>query len=111
MVKIPTKMSLFPGDEICVIGTDAQVKEFKTYLHQHEFEAPKNIEKTEITLQQLELNKEELIGKSISESHIREKSEWYGRGYRTKREKLLNPESDLILQKNDILWVVGDKRE
>jgi CPA2 family monovalent cation:H+ antiporter-2 len=46
-------------------------------LHQHEFEAPKNIEKTEITLQQLELNKEELI-ESISESHIREKSEWYG---------------------------------
>jgi CPA2 family monovalent cation:H+ antiporter-2 len=39
-------------------------------LHQHEFEAPKNIEKTEITLQQLELNKEELIGKSIN---IREK--------------------------------------
>jgi CPA2 family monovalent cation:H+ antiporter-2 len=32
-------------------------------LHQHEFEAPKNIEKTEITLQQLELNKEELIEK------------------------------------------------
>jgi CPA2 family monovalent cation:H+ antiporter-2 len=42
MVKIPTKMSA-PGDEICVIGTDAQVKEFKTYLHQHEFEAPKKL--------------------------------------------------------------------
>jgi CPA2 family monovalent cation:H+ antiporter-2 len=39
---------LFPGDEICVIGTDAQVKEFKTYLHQHEFEAPKNIEKRKL---------------------------------------------------------------
>jgi CPA2 family monovalent cation:H+ antiporter-2 len=26
-------------------------------------------------------------------------------------KRLLNPESDLILQKNDILWVVGDKRE
>jgi CPA2 family monovalent cation:H+ antiporter-2 len=38
---------LHPGDEICVIGTDAQVKEFKTYL-QH------NI-RTENTLQQLEL--------------------------------------------------------
>jgi hypothetical protein len=35
-------------------------------------------------LQQLELNKEELIGKSIN---TWEKSEWYGRGYRTKREK------------------------
>jgi hypothetical protein len=43
---------------------------FKTYLHQHEFEAPKNIEKRK--LQQLELNKEELIGK-VSANHILEK--------------------------------------
>jgi CPA2 family monovalent cation:H+ antiporter-2 len=76
---------LFPGDEICVIGTDAQVKEFKTYLHQHEFEAPKNIEKTEITLQQLELNKEELIGK-VSANHIEKNGmvvgiERNGKGY------------------------------
>jgi CPA2 family monovalent cation:H+ antiporter-2 len=44
--------------------------------------------------------------KSISESH-REKSEWYGRGIERNGKRLLNPESDLILQKNDILWVVG----
>jgi CPA2 family monovalent cation:H+ antiporter-2 len=81
---------------------------FKTYLHQHEFEAPKNIEKTEITLQQLELNKEELIGKSISESH---EKRWMVVGIERNGKRLLNPESDLILQKNDILWVVGDKRE
>jgi CPA2 family monovalent cation:H+ antiporter-2 len=61
-------------------------------------------------LQQLELNKEELIGK-VSANHILEKSEWYGRGYRTKREKATESGTDLILQKNDILWVVGDKRE
>jgi CPA2 family monovalent cation:H+ antiporter-2 len=56
-----------------------------------------------ITLQQLELNKEELIGKSISESHIREKKRmvWW---YRTKREKATESGTDLILQKNDILW-------
>jgi CPA2 family monovalent cation:H+ antiporter-2 len=48
MVKIPTKNERLFGDEICVIGTDAQVKEFKTYLHQHEFEAPKNIEKRKL---------------------------------------------------------------
>ena len=111
MVKIPTRNErLFPGDEICVIGTDAQVKEFKTYLHQHEFEAPKNIEQTEITLQQLELNKEELIGKSISESRIREKANGMVVGIERNGKRLLNPESDLILQKNDILWVVGDKK-
>jgi CPA2 family monovalent cation:H+ antiporter-2 len=39
MVKSYKNERLFPEDEI--IGTDAQVKEFKTYLHQHEFEALK----------------------------------------------------------------------
>jgi CPA2 family monovalent cation:H+ antiporter-2 len=52
-------------------------------------------------LQQLELNKEELIGKSISESHIREKANGMVVGIE-RTERLLNPESDLILQKNDI---------
>jgi CPA2 family monovalent cation:H+ antiporter-2 len=48
MVKIPTKMSACFLAMRFVIGTDAQVKEFKTYLHQHEFEAPKNIEKRKL---------------------------------------------------------------
>lgn len=111
MVKIPTKNErLFPGDEICVIGTDAQVSEFKNYLHQNEFEPPKNVEKTEIILQQLELNKEELIGKSISESQIRERANGMVVGLERNGKRLLNPESDVVLQKNDILWVVGDKK-
>jgi CPA2 family monovalent cation:H+ antiporter-2 len=61
-------------------------------------------------LQQLELNKEELIGKSISESHIREKRmvwSWVS----NETGKATESGTDLILQKNDILWVVGDKRE
>jgi CPA2 family monovalent cation:H+ antiporter-2 len=111
MVKIPTKNErLFPGDEICVIGTDAQVKEFKGYLHQHEFEPPKNVEKPEIILQQLELNKVDLIGKSISQSLIREKANGMVVGIERNGKRLLNPESDLVLQKDDILWVVGDKK-
>jgi CPA2 family monovalent cation:H+ antiporter-2 len=111
MIKIPTKNErLFPGDEICVIGTDAQVKEFKSYLVRHEIEIPKNVEKAEIVLQQLELNKEELIGKSISESQIREKANGMVVGIERNGKRLLNPESDLILEKDDILWVVGDKK-
>jgi CPA2 family monovalent cation:H+ antiporter-2 len=111
MIKIPTKNErLFPGDEICVIGTDAQVKEFKNYLLRNEIEIPKNVEKAEIILQQLELNKEELIGKSISQSLIREKANGMVVGIERNGKRLLNPESDLILEKDDILWVVGDKK-
>jgi CPA2 family monovalent cation:H+ antiporter-2 len=47
MIKIPTKMSLFPGDEICVIA-DAQGKEFKNYLLRNEIEIPKICREAEI---------------------------------------------------------------
>jgi CPA2 family monovalent cation:H+ antiporter-2 len=43
-------------------------------------------------LQQLELNKEELIGKSISESHIREKANGMVVGIERNGKRLLNPE-------------------
>ncbi|UQD57492.1 cation:proton antiporter [Flavobacterium sp. K5-23] len=111
MVKIPAKTErLFPGDEICVIGSDAQVDEFKNYLHQHEVEIPDTVKETEIILQQLELNNEDFIGKSISQSQIREKSNGMVVGIERNGKRLLNPESNLILEKNDILWVVGDKK-
>jgi CPA2 family monovalent cation:H+ antiporter-2 len=111
MVKIPTKNErLFPGDEICVIGSDAQVKEFETYLHLHEFEPPKNVKKAEIVLQQLELKRDEFVGKSISQSKIRERTNGMVVGIERGGKRLLNPESNLILEKNDVLWVVGDKK-
>lgn len=111
MVKIPTKNErLFPGDEICVIGSDAQVKEFDNYLHQHEFDPPKNVKKAEIVLQQLELKREEFVGKSISQSKIRERTNGMVVGIERGGKRLLNPESNLILEKDDVLWVVGDKK-
>ncbi|SEA77049.1 transporter, CPA2 family [Flavobacterium gillisiae] len=111
MVKIPTKNErLFPGDEICVIGSDAQVKEFDNYLHQHEFDPPKNVKKAEIVLQQLELKRDEFVGKSISQSKIRERTNGMVVGIERGGKRLLNPESNLILEKDDVLWVVGDKK-
>jgi CPA2 family monovalent cation:H+ antiporter-2 len=111
MIKIPAKTErLFPGDEICVIGSDAQVKEFDNYLHLHEFEPAKNIKKTEIVLQQLELKRDEFVGKSISQSKIRERTNGMVVGIERGGKRLLNPESNLILEKDDVLWVVGDKK-
>lgn len=112
MVKIPNRQErLFPGDEICVIGTDAQVENFKNYLHQNEIEIPDTVKEDQISLQQLELKKEnEFIGKSIRQSQLREKTNGMVVGIERNGKRLLNPESNLILEKNDILWVVGDKK-
>ena len=111
MINIPNgKERLFPGDEICVIGTDVQVKEFKTYLDQHEMDAPDAHTEPEIVLRQIELKNESYIGKSIRDSRLREKTNGLVVGIEKKGKRMLNPESDVILEKDDILWIVGDKK-
>jgi CPA2 family monovalent cation:H+ antiporter-2 len=111
MINIPNKSErLFPGDEICVIGTDNQVKEFKSYLHQNEIEIPEKVTETDIILKQLELKEEEFIGKNIRDSLLREKTNGLIVGIERSGKRILNPESNMILEKNDILWVVGSKK-
>jgi CPA2 family monovalent cation:H+ antiporter-2 len=111
MINIPNKNErLFPGDEICVIGTDNQVKEFKSYLHQNEIEIPEKVTETDIILKQLELKEEEFIGKNIRDSLLREKTNGLIVGIERSGKRILNPESNMILEKNDILWVVGSKK-
>ena len=110
-INIPNKNErLFPGDEICVIGTDDQVNEFNSYLHKNEIEIPEKVADADIVLLQLELNEEEFIGKNIKNSQLREKTNGLIVGVERNGKRILNPESNMILEKNDILWVVGSKK-
>ena len=111
-INIPSRNErLFPGDEVCVIGTDAQIAQFKTFLDENEMATPEKPVETDLVLKQVELRNEEFIGKSIRESQIREKTNGLVVGIERNRKRLLNPESDIILQPYDILWVVGSKRK
>ncbi|RTZ04004.1 cation:proton antiporter [Flavobacterium sp. GSP6] len=101
---------VFPGDEICVIGTDDQVQIFKSYLDQNEIEVPELVQETAIILKQVELENEEFIGKSIRKSQLREKTNGLIVGIERNEKRILNPNSDIILEKNDILWIVGNEK-
>nr|WP_315210191.1 cation:proton antiporter [uncultured Flavobacterium sp.] len=110
-INIPSRNErLFPGDEICVIGTDTQVAAFKKYLDQHEIDVSPLATESDIVLQQLELTNEAFIGKSIRDSELREKTSGLIVGLERGGKRILNPESKLILEKNDILWIVGSKK-
>jgi len=112
IINIPNKTErLFPGDEINVIGTDEQVKLFKIYLKKHEIEEPENVVKEDIILQQLELKNRVCIGKSIRESQIREKTHGIIVGIERNGKRILNPESNWVLESDDILWIAGDKKK
>lgn len=111
-INIPMRTErLFPGDEINVIGTDEQVKLFKNYLDKHEIDAPEDIEKEDIILQQLELKNRVCIGKSIRDSQIREKTHGIIVGIERNGIRILNPESNWILESDDIIWIAGDKKK
>ena len=108
-IPIPTKNErLFPGDEICVIGTDEQITEFTIYLTKNENEAPKTVEESEIVLRQLEVSQDEFIDKSIGQ--FRGKTGGMVVGIERNGNRILNPESNIVLGRNDIIWVVGDKK-
>jgi len=110
-INIPSRNErLFPGDEICIIGTDSQVQQFKKFLDQNEIAPPEKETESDIVLRQMELVNEDFIGKSIRDSQLREKTSGLVVGIERKGKRILNPDSQLVLEKDDILWVVGDKK-
>lgn len=112
LINIPIRTErLFPGDEISIIGTDDQVKEFKIYLDKNEIDVPEKVEQTDIILQKLELKNRVCIGKTIRESEIREKTHGIIVGVERNGKRILNPESHLILEDSDILWIAGEKKK
>lgn len=97
---------IFPHDKILVIGTDDQLTAFREELKQKAITGKKN----EIVLEQLTLLPGNwLIGKTIRESGIREKTHGIVVGVETNGNRIINPDSTYQMQDGDILWIVGDK--
>lgn len=92
---------------LMLLEQDIQVNEFKDYI-QSNF----NNEETsnmEIVLWKLEMKKQDFIGKTIRESNIREITNEIVVGIEKSGRRILNPESNCILEERDILWIVGNK--
>jgi CPA2 family monovalent cation:H+ antiporter-2 len=110
-IKIPSRNErIFPGDEICVIGTDLQVKEFRKFLDQNEIEPPETVSEDDIVLRQIDLNNVDYVGKSIRQSQLREKTNGLVVGLERRGKRILNPDSQVVLEPDDILWIVGDRK-
>lgn len=53
----------------------------------------------------------EFIGKSIRQSQLREKTNGLVVGIERKGSRTLNPDTNLVLNEDDILWIVGDRKK
>jgi CPA2 family monovalent cation:H+ antiporter-2 len=113
-IMLPDKNErLFPFDRISVIGTDDQILKFKEEVElANETQAKQSDEVADISLSQIVVsNGFAYIGMSLRESGFREKLNALIVGIERNGERILNPDSTEIIQMDDILWIVGDRKK
>jgi monovalent cation:H+ antiporter-2, CPA2 family len=103
------KERLYPKDVLSLIGTDHQLTKFRDFLDLSGKEALKKSEfLPDVSLHHFTLiETSSLVGQSIRESSIREKTHGLVVGIERGGVRMLNPESDLVFQVNDTVWIVG----
>lgn len=110
-INIPNRNEIiFPGDILYVIGTDQQIIDFQDYLLKNSFEQSEQVV-SEIILKYFELQNPLIIGKTIRDSKLRERTDGLVVGLERNGERMINPSSEIILERADILWIVGDKKK
>lgn len=110
-INIPTGSTvLFPNDKIQVIGDDEQLSGFGKTMNTEVYKEDPEIEKRDMKLRQLVISgNSPFIGKTLSESGIRDKYNCMVVGVEEGQEKLTMINPSLRFCKGDILWVVGEE--
>lgn len=109
-IMAPTRNELiFPDDTLYVFGSDEQIAMFRSFVESQKLQVDETQEKEDIRLQQLVLTSTSaLVGSTIRQSGVRERTKGLIVGVERNGERILNPDSDLVLQDGDLLWVVGN---
>ena len=113
-INIPgANVRLFPGDTIQVIGTDNQLAEFRLQVERVSAGAKeKDILSREMFLKQWAVDeKSPFIGLSLYESGIRSRYHCLVVGIEKVDGELHSPDSDILLEAGDIVWVVGEEKD
>lgn len=102
---------LMPLDHIFVIGTDEQLLRFKKFLDLERTRNDSPGSYRNYSLEQYLVSENSaFVGKSIRESGLREATKGIVVGVERAGKRILNPDSGLVIELRDLLWIVGDRR-
>lgn len=102
---------LYPYDKLSVIGTDEQFRNFKEHLESNATGNRHSDPRQTVSLHHFTITpRSALLGKSIRHSGIRERTKGLVVGIERRGQQILNPESDVIFELNDIIWIVGNEK-
>ncbi|MBU4538315.1 MAG: cation:proton antiporter [Weeksellaceae bacterium] len=111
LIHTPDRLQiLMPYDKVGIIATDDQFQIFRPVFDSQEVVQEESIDY--IKLGKILINHHSpKKGLSIRESGIRDKTDGLVIAIRRGDERILNPESSEILQLDDIVWVVGNRKK
>ena len=103
------KESLFPGDNIGVIGTDDQLSGFKFFIEAgHPLPADSDLH--DYVLRSFRLGpSSKLVGLRIRDTGLRDTVQGMIVGLERESQRILNPDSTTTLADGDLIWVIGDE--
>lgn len=112
VINVPERNErLYPFDELSVIGTDEQLTKFKDHLENRSGNGQLLKPKKEVTLESFVIEKgSRLVGRTIRQSGIRERTKGLVVGVERNNTRILNPESDFTFEIEDRVWIVGDEK-
>lgn len=103
---------LLPFDRVGIIATDEQMQQFSEVFEEKDSGEIEETDVHEIVLQKMVVNESnKLKGLSIRNSQIRERTNGLVVGLQRDQQRILNPDSDLIFQWGDIVWIVGEREK
>ena len=112
MIPAPDRKAiLLPYDRLFVLGTDEQLARANALI---EAVSPLSDSQSyeSFGLESIVLNEDSVfVGKTIRECGLREKVHGLIVGIERNEKRHLNPDSTMVLEKDDRVWIVGDKAE
>ncbi|NEM98485.1 cation:proton antiporter domain-containing protein [Pontibacter burrus] len=109
-ITAPTRNELiFPGDVLYVFGSDEQIESFRRFIEEECILPEVEGEKENVALQKLLVSGGSvLLGKSIRNSGVRSQTNGLIVGLERNGERIPNPDSELIFEEGDLVWIVGN---
>jgi CPA2 family monovalent cation:H+ antiporter-2 len=102
---------LYPNDKVLVIGTDDQLANIKPLFDGVVDENSSIFPKQDMSLQKVIItSKSPVFGQSIRSSGIREQTQGLVVGIERNGQRILNPDSTLVFENDDIVWIVGNNK-
>ncbi len=104
----PTRSDrLMPFDRVVVHGTDLQLARLEKFFSSERYSV-EHIDENQFVLEGIRVREDHrFCGKRIRESGIREQTHGLILGIERHDQKLLNPDSSVLLLADDILWIYG----